>query len=427
MIERILAGDPRVLARALTQVENRGPAARELLRALFPHSGRAWKVGVTGAPGAGKSSLVDRLAAELRRQGKTAGILAVDPSSPYSGGAILGDRIRMPGHASDPGVFIRSMATRGWLGGLARATADAALVLDAAGLDFVLIETVGVGQDEVEVVQLADVVVVVLMPGMGDDIQALKAGILEIADVFAINKADRDGADRLEQELKAMLELAHRPDGWRPPIIRTVATEGTGVAELLAAIRSCRFQGRATAAWRRRLEQMLRERLLEAAVRNEDLDAAAAEIAARRLDPYDFVDRLVERRGIDHLGIAVRSLEEALRFYRDTLGLPVAAIEEVPHAKVRVAMLPAGESRLELLEATAEDSPIARFLARRGPGLHHVALRVPDLPAAVERLKAAGVRLVSDQIERGAGGHRYIFVHPSSAGGVLVELVEEKP
>jgi len=285
----------RELARALTEVENGTAEGRALVRELFPRSGRAWKVGVTGAPGAGKSSLVDGLAAQLRREGKTVGILAVDPTSPYSGGAILGDRIRMQAHAGDAGVFIRSMATRGFLGGLARTTGELAMVLDAAGREVVLIETVGVGQDEIDVVQVTDVVAVVLAPGMGDDVQAMKAGILEIADVLVINKSDREGADRLEQELRGMLEIAHRPDGWTPPIVRTVATDGLGAAELLAALRSCRFPQRAASNWRRRLQEMLRDALMRKVLREGELDRAAAEVAAGRLDPYQFVDQVLDR------------------------------------------------------------------------------------------------------------------------------------
>jgi LAO/AO transport system kinase len=423
-LNHLLAGDARTLARALTEVENDTAEGRALLRALYPRSGRARTVGVTGAPGAGKSSLVDRLAAELRRENLTAGILAVDPTSPFSGGAILGDRIRMQAHASDPGIFIRSMATRGALGGLARTTADLALVLDAAGRDVILIETVGVGQDEVDVARVAQVVAVVLVPGMGDDVQALKAGILEIADVLVINKSDRDGADRLEQELRAMLELAHRPDAWTPPIVRTVATESQGIRELWTALRSFPRQARAAAHWRHRLRELLRDRLLERLISPAELEQAAAEVAAGRLDPYAFLDARLAPVSLDHLGIAVASVEAALPLYRDLLGLTVSGREEVSQERVRAALLPAGDSRLELLEATSPDSPIARFLARRGPGLHHLALRVPDLQAALDRLRAAGVRLVTDTIQCGAGGHRYIFIHPAAAGGVLVELVE---
>ena len=297
---QIRKGDPRALARALSEVENSTPRGREILRTLFPFSGRARKIGVTGAPGAGKSSLVDRLAAEARRREQTVGIIAVDPSSPYSGGAILGDRIRMQSHAGDRGIFIRSMATRGALGGLARAAGDAALVLDAAGRDLVFIETVGVGQDEVDVVKIADVVAVVLVPGMGDDVQALKAGILEIADVFVINKTDREGADRLEQELQAMQTLAHRPDGWLPPVVRTVATEGRGVPELLDAVGACRFEGRTAANWQAQLREMLRDRLMDEVLTKRllpgELEAAAREVAARERDPYSFVDEVLARR-----------------------------------------------------------------------------------------------------------------------------------
>ena len=219
-----------------------------MLKELFAHTGRATMIGITGAPGAGKSTLVDCLVHELRREGKQVGVIAVDPTSPYTGGAILGDRIRMLSHHADSGVFIRSMATRGWLGGLAGATTDMALLLDAAGRDVVLVETVGVGQDEVEIAKLADVTVVVLVPGMGDDVQAIKAGIMEIADVFVINKSDQPGADRLEREIKAIQSLSTRQDGWVPPIVRTVATEDKGIGEALAAVRSFLERGGARTA-----------------------------------------------------------------------------------------------------------------------------------------------------------------------------------
>src|SRR5258706_6359239 len=233
---KVRAGDVRAISRAITAIENHSAEAEELLRELFPHTGKAYLTGVTGAPGTGKSTLVDRLAAYHRKREDRVGVIAVDPTSPYSGGAILGDRIRMQGHASDTGIFIRSMATRGFLGGLARATAEVALLLDAAGKRQVLIETVGVGQDEIDIVRLADCVLVVMVPGLGDDIQGMKAGLMEIGDIFVLNKADRQGADRLEQELSAMLELAPERNGWKPPVIRTVATENKGIEDLRDAI-----------------------------------------------------------------------------------------------------------------------------------------------------------------------------------------------
>src|SRR5579864_2931875 len=291
--QRILAGDPRALARAATSIENRSHRAEPLLKELFAHTGKASVIGITGSPGVGKSTLVDQLAHLLRRENKQVGVIAVDPTSPYTGGAILGDRIRMLAHHADTGVFIRSMATRGWLGGLAAATTDMAVLLDAAGKEIVLIETVGVGQDEVEIAKLADVTVVVLVPGMGDDVQAIKAGIMEIADVFVINKSDQPGADRLEREIKAIHSLSTRTDGWVPPVIRTAATEGQGITDTLTAVRSFLARGgakdRAVANWNLRLREMLRERLLE---RFSDINfqAAAEKVAARQQDPYSIID-----------------------------------------------------------------------------------------------------------------------------------------
>src|SRR5690242_9705216 len=272
-VDRIRAGDVRALARAISTIEDNRPESRELLKALFNFTGRARVIGLTGAPGAGKSTLVDQLAREYRKQERTIGVIAVDPTSPYTGGAILGDRIRMQAHHADAGIYIRSMATRGKLGGLARATTDAATVLDAAGKDIVLIETVGVGQDEIDIVRLADVTVVILVPGMGDDVQTIKAGIMEIADIFVINKSDREGAERVEREIRALQSLAGRPDGWTPPIVKTVASEGTGVKELAAAIGEyenyLQKEGRALQKsvenWQERLVEMLRDAMLEKA------------------------------------------------------------------------------------------------------------------------------------------------------------------
>jgi LAO/AO transport system kinase len=298
LAEKIVQGDIRSLARAATWIENRRPESEALLRELFPRTGRAMILGVTGAPGAGKSTLCDQLTEKLRAEGKTVGVIAVDPTSPYTGGAILGDRIRMQRHHADPGVFIRSMATRGWLGGLASATTEMTMLLDAAGFDVVIVETVGVGQDEVEIARLADVTLVVMVPGMGDDVQAIKAGIIEIADVFVINKADQPGAEKLERELNSYLGLSHRPDGWSPKIIRTVASDGQGIVDLLAAAREyhARGSGRARAAeiWAGRLREMLRERLMDRLPAEEFL-AGGQEVAAHRRDPYSILHDWLER------------------------------------------------------------------------------------------------------------------------------------
>jgi LAO/AO transport system kinase len=339
MAERVLSGDVRAAARLMRDLDDRLPEAEATLRELYPRTGRAYVVGLTGAPGAGKSSLTDRLIARYRSEGRTVGVVAVDPTSPFSGGAILGDRIRMQDHALDPGVFIRSMATRGHLGGLTRSTSDVVQVLDAMGKDVVIVETVGVGQDEIEIATFAHTVVVVAVPGLGDDVQAIKAGVLEIADVFAVNKADREGADRTVRDLQMMLELrrtasgraaplehdaAHRftaapaarrdgapaavPEDWEPPIVRTVAVRDEGVAELAEAIarhrayleRSGRLRERETARARAAFVTVLRERLLAGALDRLEaemgrLDAVAARIAAREADPYALADELAAR------------------------------------------------------------------------------------------------------------------------------------
>ena len=305
ILEKLFAGEPRAVARAITKVENGTDSAAEIMKAVFPKTGNALIIGITGSPGAGKSSLVDKLALFYRDKGEKIGIVCVDPSSPFSGGAILGDRIRMQTLGLDKNVFIRSMATRGNLGGLSRATVDAAAILDAAGFDKVIIETVGVGQDEVEIVKAADVSVVVLVPGMGDDIQAIKAGIMEIGDVFVINKADREGVLRTEKELEALLSLAHRPDFWNSPIVKTVATENKGIEDLSKAIESYNDflkkgenleRRKAIAKWR--LLELLQEKLLADVLNrngtSEKLEKLAKEIAEKKTNPYSAIEEILK-------------------------------------------------------------------------------------------------------------------------------------
>ncbi len=305
LTEKILSGEARAVARAITKVENGAADAAELMKAIFPKTGNALIIGITGSPGAGKSSLVDKLAFFYRDRGERIGIICIDPSSPFSGGAILGDRIRMQTLGLDKNVFIRSMATRGNLGGLSRATVDAVAILDAAGFDKIIVETVGVGQDEVEIVKTADVSVVVLVPGMGDDIQAIKAGIMEIGDVFVINKADREGVLRTEKELDALLSLAHRPDFWMPPVVKTVATENKGIEDLSKAIESYYdFQKKGEASLTRRkdiarwrLLELLRETLLAQTLNkngtSEKLENMALEVAEKKRDPYSAIEEIL--------------------------------------------------------------------------------------------------------------------------------------
>jgi LAO/AO transport system kinase len=445
LAERVLAGTPPAIARAITWAETSDPRFPDLLSLLWPRTGRARVIGLTGSPGAGKSTLTAVLAKAARAEGRKVGIVAVDPSSPFTGGAILGDRIRMQDLYTDPGVMIRSMATRGHLGGLSRATADAVDVLDAAGFDDVLVETVGVGQDEVEVFRLAETCVVLLTPGMGDDIQAIKAGLMEVADVFVVNKADREGADRTVGEVLQMLELGEH-GAWIPPVVKTVARTGDGVAGLRAALERHRefLSGPEGASRRRdrtvrRIETIVQERLLAElhglSGSEASMSSWAGRIEARTEDPFRAARALLEtlrKNGaalaptggemkISHLGLAVSSVDGGGAFW-DLLGLLEEHREEVTSQKVITSFRPVGASALELLEPMSPDSPIAKFLEKKGPGIHHLCLEVPDVAAALAKLKAAGVRLVNETPFEGAHGCLVAFIHPASTGGVLLEL-----
>ena len=364
---------PRELAQLATAIENGEPLPAHLPK------GHGLIIGITGPPGAGKSSLAGALTTELRRRGKTVAIVAVDPTSKATGGAILGDRIRMQNHYADPGVFIRSVATRGAQGGLGLTSIALARLFRGEGFDFVFVETVGAGQDEIDIAASADATLVVLVPGMGDDVQAIKAGMMEIADIYIVNKADRPGLEQAVGEIEAMLSLS--PEEERPPIFQTIALNGAGVPELVNVL---------------------------------------VHLAPNVHNPAGDTQWL-----IDHVGIAVRSLAESLPFYTEQMGMKLVGRETVEHEHVHVAMLSAGPSRIELLEPAARDSTIALFLDRRGPGLHHVAMRVDDLTTVLKRLESGGARVLGPP-QRGAGGHLYVFVHPVSSGGVLWEIIQNR-
>ncbi len=306
MVERVLQGDRRAAARLISRIENRADGFQEDVRLLYPHTGRAHVVGVTGPPGAGKSTLVGNLAREFRRRGKTVGIVAVDPTSPYTGGAVLGDRIRMQDLTSDPGVFVRSMASRGALGGLSRATSDAVKVLDAFGSQIIFIETVGAGQAEVDIARAAHTVLVVEVPGMGDEIQVIKAGILEIADLFVVNKADRPRAERVVLELQMIVEAHARSGGWIPPILKTVATTGSGIPELADGVEDHLRHLGDTGEMEQRLQENAQRELMDAATEqflqelhaslgDREISALAREIRERRLDPGSAGRELVRK------------------------------------------------------------------------------------------------------------------------------------
>jgi LAO/AO transport system kinase len=470
LVAAVVAGSHQAAGRLITLLEDDGAGATEALRALFPHTGRAHVVGITGPPGSGKSTLASAAIRGLRSMGQRVGVVAVDPTSPFTGGALLGDRIRMQDHSTDPEVFVRSMATRGGLGGLAPTTGEAVAVLDAWGATTIFIETVGTGQAEVDIVSAADTVVVVSSPGLGDSVQTLKAGVMEIGDIFVVNKADRPDADRAVVDLKMTLQMSPER-AWQPPVLTTVATTGEGVARLLAAVADHRrhledsgdLAARRRNRWRREIvaavEARLRAQVMEG-VGAEGLDALVGKVAAGDLDPRAAAERLIgiaghrvpgTQRGrppdtqedhrpgapalalrraaarIDHLGVAVRSIEAAGRFYREVLDLNVGPAELLPDDGINAAFVALGDVRIELLEPASPDGPVARFLERRGEGIHHIAVAVPDVAAALETARLAGYTPVDRAPRRGAHGSLVAFLHPRDTHGVLIELVEWVP
>jgi LAO/AO transport system kinase len=390
LADSVTAREARAIARAISLVEAGAPEVPALMASLAVRNRAAYRIGVTGPPGAGKSTVVNRLIAAFRARGLTVAVLAVDPSSPRTGGAVLGDRVRMQQHAADAGVFIRSMATRGRLGGLSAASDRAAAILEAAGFDVVIIETVGVGQDEVDIVRAADVSLLTLVPGTGDEVQALKAGVMEVADIFVINKADLAGAEAAAAAVEGTLALETRAaDRWRPPVLRVSAASGEGIPALVDALEQFRARAGDLVAWR--------------AARDGRVRAAGV--------------------ALDHVALATESVAATAELFRELFGLAATAIEQVPAHHVRVQFVETAGARLELLEPTGPESAVARFLARRGSGLHHIALRVTDLESLLASLRDRGVRLIDERPRPGAGGTTVAFVHPSSTGGVLVELV----
>jgi LAO/AO transport system kinase len=373
------SGSRRAISKSITLVENGGARAQALLDALRDSAPRpvAKRIGFTGPPGAGKSTLVNRIIEYYISSKRKVGAIAVDPSSPFSGGAILGDRIRMDALAGAENVFFRSLGSRGAVGGLSKACAGAASVLEACGYDPVILETVGVGQSEIEIARLADIVVVVMAPGLGDEVQSIKAGILEIGDIYAVNKSDLPGADRTAHELRAALDA---------PVIMVSAVSGDGIEAL-----------------------------------TNEIDALIATPVKRKI--WKEIQNMTAMR-IDHVGVAVNSIDESLAFYEETLGIKAKGFEEVGEQKTMVAFLPGGDSEIELLESTEPDGPVARYIKKNGEGVQHIAVCVENLELALAEMKEKGVRLIDETPRYGAGGARIAFVHPSAAHGVLLELCE---
>lgn len=434
VIHDALAGERRAISKLISGVERGGAEAVEINRAIREKLGRAMVIGITGPPGSGKSTLTNSLVGLLRESGRTVGVIAVDPTSPFTGGAILGDRVRMDTEpdggafirsmgtrSAYGGVFIRSMGTRGAYGGLSAATRSAVNVMDACGFDVVIVETVGIGQIEIGIVNEADIVLLLSVPGLGDDIQAIKAGILEIGDVFVVNKCDLPGADRVSVELKASLSLSPDKSRQETPVIMVSAETGKGMAELLGAVEE-QFdilQKSGEIKFRRGLRLggggsgLGRSSLIMASMGVGIIGGGGGGTEMKCLN-------------MDHIGVAVKSLEEAADFYENILGIKRTGIEEVAEQQVKVMFLPCGDCEIELLESTSEDGPVARFIEKNGEGVQHVAVRVEDIDVALAELKEKGIRMIDEVPRYGAGGARIAFVHPKATKGVLLELCERK-
>jgi LAO/AO transport system kinase len=424
-------GDIRVLAKAISLAEDDPGAAQklaeELVRGQTDAQAPALAVGITGPPGVGKSTLVSALVQEIRSRDQSVAVLAIDPSSPFTGGALLGDRVRMNAHATDPRVFIRSIATRGALGGLSEAVGRAVAILGHWGFDWIIVETAGVGQSEIDVAAAVDTVVLVLSPGAGDDVQLMKSGIMEIADLFVVNKSDLPGAERVRSGLLAMQPASAA--GAPVHVLLTSASTpgaGSGVERILEWL-TARRNG---TPWEPAADS-------DRHVAGQHLEAVKHPGAGEHPEPGhqphkdedpireddDPISGLRAVSSVDHIGIAVEDLAASIAAY-EALGLGTPEIEEVEDQKVRVAVFSCGESRVELLQSTDPQGPIAKFIEKRGPGIHHVALGVDDLDARLAELKSRGVRLIDEVAREGAGGARIAFVHPKATGGVLLELCE---
>ncbi len=436
LASRVVAGDQAAAGRALSVVVNESEGFEALGRSFFAYSGRAHKIGVCGPPGCGKSTLINRLLAQFRKAGEKVGVLAVDPTSPWTGGAFLGDRLRVQEHAMDPGVFFRSLGSRGTVGGLTATIFGAIHVLEAYGCQRILLETVGTGQDEVEISHVADTVLYLTAPSLGDEIQAMKAGAMEAADIVVLNKADLAGKDRALAALREAFSLAERESaGWKMRIAATSAASGEGIEELLRLIAEHRAYLSDSEEGRRRAKDQLRMELfwlvsrrlhqnILSQVSDRDLEA----MLEKTSDPWTLGEQLVSGgRGLDHVGVAVSSIRSALPFYQDQLGLRLTHEETVVAQGVRVAFLAPpsalpGACQVELLEPLAEGA-VSRFIDKRGPGLHHIAFHSSDIRSDMRRLREAGSPPIESEPRPGSRGHRVCFLHPKSAHGVLVELV----